>query len=145
MYGSWDMVRDRCNCYFSFWTVFCPFTTLTTQKIKILKNWKNILEISSCYICVPNIMIRWYTVPEICCATDGQMDGRTDGRKKWHIEVKWHIDFFPVTLKASISSTNPNKIKLWMLHVGLTCKQLEEKIQSIQRELKINNHKVDKG
>ena len=23
-----------------FWTVFCPFTTLTTQKIKILKKWK---------------------------------------------------------------------------------------------------------
>ena len=24
MYGSWDMVRDRCNCYFSFWAIFCP-------------------------------------------------------------------------------------------------------------------------
>ena len=36
-------------------------------------------------------MIRWCTVPEIWCATDGQTDGRTsgrtDGRKKWHIEV----------------------------------------------------------
>ena len=32
-----------------------------------------------------------------------------------------------------------------MLQVGLKCKQLEEKIQSIQRELKINNHKVDNG
>ena len=30
-----------------------------------------------------------------------------------------------------------------MLQVGLKCKQLEEKIQSVQRELKINNHKVD--
>ena len=29
------MVRDICNCYFSFWTIFCPFTTLTAQKIKI--------------------------------------------------------------------------------------------------------------
>ena len=54
-------------------------------------------------------------------------------------------DFFPVTLKAPISNTNPNKIKLRMLQVGLKCKQLEEKIQSIQRELKINNHKVDNG
>ena len=26
MYSSWDIVRDRCNCYFSFWAVFCPFT-----------------------------------------------------------------------------------------------------------------------
>ena len=51
--------------------------------------------------------------------------------------------FFPGTLKAPISNNNPNKIKLRMLQVGLKCKQLEEKIQSIERELKINNHKVD--
>ena len=25
MYSSWDMVCDGCN-YFSFWTIFCPFT-----------------------------------------------------------------------------------------------------------------------
>ena len=25
-------------------------------------------------------MTRWFTVPEICCATDGQMDGQKDGR-----------------------------------------------------------------
>ena len=138
MYNSWDMVRDRCNCYFSFWAIFCPFTPLTAQKIKILKKWKKHLEISSfytsvpkimiicytvpeiwrvtdaCYfsfwaifcpftpvtaqkikifnkwkkhleissfyICVPKIMIRWCMVPEIWCATDGQ----TDRQKKWH-------------------------------------------------------------
>ena len=39
VYGSWDMVCDRCNCYFSFWAIFCPFTPLTAQKIKILKKW----------------------------------------------------------------------------------------------------------
>ena len=83
MYGSWDMVRDRCNCYFSFWVIFCPFTPLTAQKIKLLKKWKKMLEISSFYICIPKIMIRWCMVPEICCATDGW----TDGQKKWHIEV----------------------------------------------------------
>ena len=37
MYGSWDMKRDGQN-FLSFWTVFCPFTPLTTQKIKTLKN-----------------------------------------------------------------------------------------------------------
>ena len=31
--------------FLSFWTVFCHFTPLTTQKIKILKKWKNLLEI----------------------------------------------------------------------------------------------------
>ena len=83
MYDSWDMVHDRCNCYFSFWAIVCPFTQLTAQKIKILKKWKKLLEISSFYICVPKIMIGWCMVPEIYCATDVQMDGQ----KKWHIEV----------------------------------------------------------
>ena len=35
LYCSLDMVRDRFNCYFSFWAIFCPFTSLTTWKIKI--------------------------------------------------------------------------------------------------------------
>ena len=44
LYCSWDMVCDRCNCYFSFWGIFCPFTPLTTLKIKMKKkkNEKNI-------------------------------------------------------------------------------------------------------
>ena len=62
MYGSWDMKRDRCNCYFSFWAIFCLFTPLTTQKIKILKKWKKHLEISSFETSVPKIMIICYTV-----------------------------------------------------------------------------------
>ena len=40
LYCSWDMVHDGCNFYFSFWTIFCPFTPLTTKTIKILKKWK---------------------------------------------------------------------------------------------------------
>ena len=78
LYCSWNMARDTCS-YFSFWAIFCPFTHLTTQKIKISKIWKNHPEVSSFYKCVPKIMIRWCTVPEIWCTTDGQ--------KKWHIEV----------------------------------------------------------
>ena len=62
MYGSWDMKRDGQN-FLSFWTVFWPFTPLTTQKIKILKNWKKHLEISSFYTSVTKIMIICYTVP----------------------------------------------------------------------------------
>ena len=70
LYCSWDMACDRCNCYFSFWAIFCPFTPLTAQKIKILKKWKKYLEISPFYIWVPKIMIRWCMVPEIWCVTD---------------------------------------------------------------------------
>ena len=36
MSGSWDMECNGQNVL-SFWTIFCPFTSLTTQKIKILK------------------------------------------------------------------------------------------------------------
>ena len=51
IYGSWDTKCKRQN-FLSFWTIFCPFThPLTTQKIKILKNWKKHLEISF-YTCV---------------------------------------------------------------------------------------------
>ena len=37
LYCLWDMTRDKFNCYFSFWAIFCPFTPLTAQKIKIKK------------------------------------------------------------------------------------------------------------
>ena len=74
---SWDMAHDRCNCYFSFWAIFYPFT-LTAQKIKILKKWKKRLEISPLYICVLKIMIRWCMVSEILCPTDGWTDGKSD-------------------------------------------------------------------
>ena len=59
---------------FHFGLFFALFTPLTTQKIKILKKWKKLLEISSFYICVPKIMIRWCTVPGIWCATDGRTE-----------------------------------------------------------------------
>ena len=39
MYGSWDIECDRQNILL-FWTIFCPFTPLTTWKIKILKKLK---------------------------------------------------------------------------------------------------------
>ena len=69
MYSSWDMVCDGCN-YFSSLAIFCSFTAATVQKIKILKKWKNCLQISSLYIDVPKIMIRWCTVCEIWCVTE---------------------------------------------------------------------------
>ena len=40
MYGSWDMEHDRQN-FWQFCVILCPFTSLTTQKIKISKKWKS--------------------------------------------------------------------------------------------------------
>ena len=38
----WDREHDGCNCYFSFWASFCPFTPLKPWKMKISKKEKNI-------------------------------------------------------------------------------------------------------
>ena len=35
LYCSLDMAHNRFNCYFPFWAIFYPFTSLTAQKIKI--------------------------------------------------------------------------------------------------------------
>ena len=40
-YSLLDMVHNRCNCYFSFWAIFCSLTSLTAQKNKIKKNEKS--------------------------------------------------------------------------------------------------------
>ena len=65
LYCSWYMVRDRCNCYFSFRAVFCPFVPITAQKIEISKKWKKCLEISPFYKIASKIMIIAHTVPEM--------------------------------------------------------------------------------
>ena len=68
IYVSWDMERDRHN-FLSFWAIFCPFTPLTTSKIKILKKKEKILKISSFYKSVPKIIIICY-VPQIWRVTN---------------------------------------------------------------------------
>ena len=65
-----DMAHNGFHCYFSFWAIFYPLTSLTAWKIKILKKWKKQQEISSFYVSVPKIMIRWCSVPEIWCVMD---------------------------------------------------------------------------
>ena len=68
IHGSLDM---ECNRIFMlFWDIFCPFTPLITQKIKILKMRKKQMEISSFYTSVPKIKIICYTALEIWHVTD---------------------------------------------------------------------------
>ena len=40
LYCSWDLACARCNSYFSFWAIFCPFTPVTAKKTKISKKMK---------------------------------------------------------------------------------------------------------
>ena len=67
--SSWDMERDR-QIFFWFWTIFCPFTLVTTQKIKILTKMKNtpgsIIILQKCI----KIMIICYTFLGILRVTD---------------------------------------------------------------------------
>ena len=63
MYGSWDN-------FLSFWAIFCSFTPLRTQKIKVFKKWKKIPgDIMILHKCT-KIMIICYTFPKIWCVTD---------------------------------------------------------------------------
>ena len=68
IYDSWDISQNR-QIFLSSWAIFCPFTPLTAQRMKIFKKWKKHLEISF-YTSVPKIMIIYYTVPEIKSVTD---------------------------------------------------------------------------
>ena len=54
MNGSWDMGHNR-HIFLSFWTIFCPFSPLWTQKIKILKKWKKHLKILAIILQMPTI------------------------------------------------------------------------------------------
>ena len=70
-------MMDRVFCHFgSFWVIFCHLTPLTTQKIKILNQWKKKkkkkkkhLQISF-YPSVPQVTVIWCMIPEIWSLTD---------------------------------------------------------------------------
>ena len=62
--GAWQNILPFC-------VIFCPFSPLATQKIKILKKWKKkCLKILTFYTCAPKVTIIWCTVPEIWRVTD---------------------------------------------------------------------------
>ena len=76
---SWDMARDGCNFYFSFWDIFCPFAPLTTKKTKLKKKkMKKAPGDIILQLCPKNyadmIFSSWDMVH------DGRPGGRTDGR-----------------------------------------------------------------
>ena len=74
-YGIWRM-----QLLFFILGYFLPFYPLTDQKMKIPKKWNKHPEMSWFYTCLPKIVIRWCTVLEIQCATEGWMDGQADGK-----------------------------------------------------------------
>ena len=111
LYCSWDMVRDRCNCYFSFWTIFCPFTPLTAQKIKIMKKWKTAWRyhhFTYVYhkLWSDDVQFLRYGARWTDGQTDGQTDRRTDGSdiERWvsHLKME-HFDMSKVLNNSTVS------------------------------------------
>ena len=81
LYCSWDMVRNGCKCYFSFWAIFCIFTPLRAQKIKILKRRKKAPgDIIILPMCTKNYDQMMYGSLDIKCDgwTDRRMNGQTE-------------------------------------------------------------------
>ena len=53
IYGFWNIRCDR-QKFLSFWAIFCPFSPLTTRKIKVLKLKKTPGDIIISHICTIN-------------------------------------------------------------------------------------------
>ena len=82
LHCSWDMAHVRYN-YFSFWAIFCSFTPLTAQKIKILKKWK---KKTPGDIIILHMYTKNYN-QMMCDSWDMVHNEWMNGQKKWHIEV----------------------------------------------------------
>ena len=106
LYCSRDMALDECNCYFSFWVIFSPFTPQTTQKIKMKK--KKSPKVSSFYTRVSKIII-WY----IYCSWGMVHDGFNCYFSFWAI----FCPFTPLTaLKMKISKNGKIGYQKLLLH-----------------------------
>ena len=85
LYRFWDMARDECNFYSSFWTVFCSFTPLTAQKNQHFKtNEKN----ASRYHHFTHVYQKlWLDEVRFLRYGAQRTDRQTGRRYKWHTEV----------------------------------------------------------
>ena len=91
---SWDMMRDRCDCYFSFWAIFLPFYPPNSPKNKNFKKKKYTLRYHNfTYVYqrlwLDDVRFLRYGVRWMDGRTD-RRDRQTEGRtvqKKWHKEV----------------------------------------------------------
>ena len=74
-YGSWDMVHNGCQCYFSFWAIFCSFTPFKSPK-----NFKKMKKTSGgiiiLHMCIKNYDQLMYGTWDI--VRNGRTDRRTE-------------------------------------------------------------------
>ena len=107
MYDSWDMEKNRQN-FLSPWTIFYLFTPhtspLTTQKVKILRNWKKKKPGDI-------VILQKWTIHD-----NHVMYGFWDMEWNWHIfcvVLDQFLPFYPLTIcKIKI-------LKKWTKSLGL--------------------------
>ena len=102
MYGFLEMECDRQN-FLSFRSIFCPFTPLTTCKIKILEKWKKYQGVWSFYTCVP-----WMTIIG-CMILD-----------IWKVTVRiiWHFGSFFCPINP-VTTQEIKILKKWKKHLEI--------------------------
>ena len=66
IYGSWNIRCDR-RKFLSFWAIFCPFSPLTTWKIKIIILKKTLGDIIILHICIINDNHMMYGFSDMEC------------------------------------------------------------------------------
>ena len=71
LYCSWDMVCDGCNCYFSFWAIFCRFYDPNSLKNENFQNTEkkkpgDIIILHKCTKNYDMLSCSW----DIWCVTD---------------------------------------------------------------------------
>ena len=106
---SWDTVHGEYNFYFSFLAIFCPFTRITAQKLKISKKWKkHHREVSSFYRSVPKIMI----ICLLYCFWDMARDVCICCFSFWEV----FCTFVPITAQKMKISKKRKKKNTWRYH-----------------------------
>ena len=67
---------DRCNCYFSFWAIFCPFTPYQPKKSKFQKMKTRPGDIIILHLCTKNYDQMMYGSWDMVC--DRRSNRQTD-------------------------------------------------------------------
>ena len=101
MYHSWDIKHNRQN-YLSFWAIFCHFTPLTTQRIKILKKYKKTGDV---------IILHKSTIND-----NHTVYGSKDKKCNWHnffVILGHFLPIYPQNIKKTWKKHLEISSKLW--------------------------------
>ena len=118
--------------YFVLLLLFYSPFPLITWKIKLKKYlWRY-----HCFIWVPKIMITWYTVPKIWCATDGW----SERWKKWHTKVNVPPDNIYPLINPWLSLSLPSHMLLSHIVQQTKIKNFKTLIDNIYSNAFISIH-----